>query len=102
MNSLHDYSPISHGHEVGSLRLDSFALTEATYDARTEVPEHRHECASVTFVLEGEVTERIERRAETLSQNRILLKPPGTTHSNAFGATGARLLLLEVFANRLQ
>jgi AraC family transcriptional regulator len=102
MNPQRDYSPISHGREVRSLRLEGFALTDAIYDARATVPDHRHECASLTFVLKGDVRESVERREQTLSIDRMLLKPPGASHSNAFGVHGARLLLLEVFNCRLE
>ncbi|HEY0037693.1 MAG TPA: AraC family transcriptional regulator [Longimicrobium sp.] len=90
------FSPISHGTPVAELRLDGFRVTEACYGAGVRIPAHGHEAASLTFVVRGGGDERVGSRREPLAPHEMLVKPAAAVHSNTFGGSGARLLLVEV------
>jgi AraC family transcriptional regulator len=91
------FSPISHGHQLRYIRTPGFAVTEASYPGGLTIPRHDHEAPSLTFVLNGGLDEVVQGRSEVLGPRELLLKPGATSHSNQFGPSGARLLLVEVF-----
>jgi AraC-like DNA-binding protein len=84
------------------LRAGDFHLTEAAYPSRYRVPPHRHESAYVTFVVRGRLEEALAGRSEQFEPRGMVLKPGGMVHSNRFGDSGARLLLVEVLPSLSQ
>lgn len=77
----------------------SLAVTETVHPPGLRLPRHTHEPASLTYVLEGEFSERIEGRTHACGPGRVFLKSAGAEHSNVYGAEGARSLLVEVPAS---
>lgn len=84
------------GCAVGSFRTPYFGVTEAAYPAHYTLPPHGHATATLTFVLRGELEEKVAGRSERFGPRGFLLKPVGMAHSDRFGAQGARLLLVEI------
>ncbi len=88
--------PVALGRPIDSLRTSYFGVIEATYPSHSALAPHGHEAATLTFVLRGQLEEEARGRREQLGPRGLLLKPGGMVHSNRFGQTGARLLLVEV------
>lgn len=70
-------------------------LAVVDYAPYTRMPVHDHPTLGLAIVLRGTVEETVGRSTEQAGAAGLVIKPPGTPHSNRFGPSGARLLSLE-------
>ncbi len=84
------------GAEVRSLRVGEMRLTEANYAPDMRLPAHAHEVGNISLIVRGELEETVGRTSQSCTTCSVVVKPAGTVHSNRFGLTGARTMLLEV------
>ncbi len=69
-------------------------LRVASYAAGTLMRPHVHEAASLNFVLTGEFREHIRGAERAYVAGHVAFCPPGTAHSQHFGARGVRQLIV--------
>jgi len=67
----------------------------ADYSANTAMAAHSHERPSINIVLRGSFAERIGGSERTYSRGFVAFCPAGRAHSQIFGATGARQIIVE-------
>jgi AraC family transcriptional regulator len=67
-------------------------IRQSWYPPRTIQPVHEHEAGALTLVVRGGLVEESGRREESAEPLSLVVKPPGTRHSNRFGPDGAHLL----------
>ncbi len=68
-------------------------LRISRYQARTEMSPHQHDEPSMGIVVSGAFLERIGNDERTYSRGTASFCPAATTHSQQFGATGARQII---------
>lgn len=83
------------------VEVAGFAVDETRYPGGLELVPHRHERASLCFVLEGGLTERIGRGERECGAATLIVKPRDEVHSDRFHAGGARCLNIVVDHERL-
>lgn len=96
------FSPVTLGKRVKQFDAGAFALTEAVYHPAFELPRHAHAAATISFVIKGSCTEIVGKSAFECSPYGPILKPPGEEHSNQYGRTGAKCLLIEIRPDGLE
>lgn len=84
------------GAPVAVLRLAGLTLTEASLGPRTHFPAHAHGNDSMSLVIGGSLTERWEGRPFAMRRDEVAFKPADAIHENVVGATGARILVIEL------
>lgn len=93
------------GRIVRSVCIDGFMVSEVAYPPNSTLPMHTHPFSNVSLVLSGVCEERTERTCHVATPCSAVFKPAGQMHSNRFGPSGARLLLIRIAekeANTLQ
>jgi AraC family transcriptional regulator len=65
------------------------------YDAATSMPGHHHDAPGVSLVVRGGFLERIGGRERDYARGDVAFLPAGVTHSQAFGAGGARQVIFQ-------
>lgn len=83
------------GHTLKRDSSSSVIVSEVRFEPRTRAPEHSHERPIFNFVLEGGYTEYWDGRSMECGPRHLLYHPRGLTHSERFGARGARCLTIE-------
>jgi AraC family transcriptional regulator len=63
------------------------------YEPHTAMAPHHHDEASMNIVVNGDFVERIGRSERNYARGHAAFFPAGTTHSQRFGATGARQII---------
>lgn len=96
------FAPISQGKNLRWSEANGFVITETLHSANLTLPEHSHELANIALVLRGSFTERFGPRKHDCAMRSILVKPPGESHSDQYGAFGARCLIIEVNPPRMK
>ncbi|HEV2865611.1 MAG TPA: AraC family transcriptional regulator [Allosphingosinicella sp.] len=86
----------THGLQRHPLRAGPFVVSTTEHGPHFSVGRHAHERASVNIVLGGVYRETFSGESAGFVAHTFVAKPPGEAHSNAFGAEGARCLLIEV------
>lgn len=74
------------------------ALSDVVHDCGRSLPEHTHERAYFSMLLHGGYTERLGARTIQYRPYQVAYRPARLAHSDRIGATGARLLCLEIDA----
>jgi len=64
------------------------------YAARTAMAPHSHDAPSLSMVVGGSFLERVGNRERDYARGQIAYLPAGLVHSQRFGASGARQLIL--------
>jgi AraC family transcriptional regulator len=77
-----------------------FSLKEFSQPPNCRLPWHEHEHASVCFVVSGFYAERTRGRVQECASHSLVFKPAAEPHSDVFGRSGGRCLLIEVLPNR--
>jgi AraC family transcriptional regulator len=90
------HSPITLGEPVRQLDAGVFVLTEASYASTCVLPRHAHDCATISIVLKGRCIETIGSSGYECIPFSPIMKPAGAIHSNQYGPTGTKCLLIEV------
>ena len=88
--------PCTHGERIGVRTVNGFIVTEARYAKGFRVGRHEHSLPGLTFVLDGDFTERFANGEHACDRGTLVVKPPDAAHSDAFGGAGARCLIIEV------
>jgi AraC family transcriptional regulator len=84
------------------LRSDGLVARERTYAPASILDEHVHEYAALVLVLDGEFREWCRGSEEPRRPFALRIMPAGEPHSNAYGPSGARCLLIEIHPARLE
>jgi AraC family transcriptional regulator len=84
-------------------RLDAggFLVSEVAFPPALSLPRHHHDRACLTVMLDGIFSERIAQRDVACVRGSILAKPPHEPHSDLFGVSGSRQLIIEPDERRL-
>lgn len=84
-------------------RVDSggFLVSEVAFPPALSLPRHHHDRACLTVMLDGVFSERIVGRDLACVRGSILAKPPHEPHSDLFGRSGSRQLIIEPDERRL-
>ncbi|MFL5243816.1 MAG: helix-turn-helix domain-containing protein [Gemmataceae bacterium] len=96
-----DPGAITFGHTLRAAEVSGFILTETMHPPHLVLPRHDHACANLNFVLRGSLRESFGRYVEDCGPYSVIVKPPGESHSNRYGETGAHCLVVEIPAHRL-
>lgn len=98
---MNHFSPTTLGTQVKRISVGGFNITEAYNAPLAVLPAHAHELACITFVLNGFCEETFGRSRKAMDRYSIITKPAGTEHSNRYGKTGARCLIVEAQPQKL-
>jgi AraC family transcriptional regulator len=90
------------GRVVSRKRAPGFSLTETVYRRGEDLPRHAHERAFFCLTLDGAYTERTLRAGEVAyGPWTAVFHPAGEIHVTRMGASGGRILNVEVDPDRL-
>lgn len=78
-----------------TLELPSHRLVEAVYDPGTGLPPHAHGATSWAFVLDGDFRSTTSTGLRRYCVNELGLLGAGMVHTNQYGSSGARCLIVE-------
>jgi AraC family transcriptional regulator len=98
MNSA---SPIVLSDRDKRLEVAGFVLTETFRPSGLVLPAHFHEHANIALTVEGSFTETVGTEPYEVNPSSVIFRPAGEKHSNRYGATAARCLIIEVRPERL-
>jgi len=65
-------------------------LRSRDYSARTSMAPHTHDVESLSILVRGAFTERIQRSERNYVRGHVAFLPAGVLHSQMFGSAGAR------------
>jgi AraC family transcriptional regulator len=88
--------PVTFGRTKASVEVGGFRVTEAAYAANAKVSRHEHEFPSWTAVLAGGFQERFRKTEFSCRTGTLLAKPASAAHSNEYGESGARVVIVEL------
>lgn len=96
---------ITFGEQLASFQVSGFQFVETRHPGYSDLDRHAHADASVNFVLSGSLTETVghlaRRREFNCHPGSLLFKPANEYHSNVYGRIGARCLIVQPSADRL-
>lgn len=84
------------------VEVSGFALTETFRPAGLVLPPHFHEHANIALTVEGSFVETVGAEAYQVHPASVIFRPAGEKHSNCYGKTAARCLIIEVQPDRLK
>ncbi|MCI0403598.1 MAG: AraC family transcriptional regulator [Acidobacteria bacterium] len=87
-------SPMTFGRVVRHLRVGDSLLEETIHSAGLFLPRHQHPNPSLTMTVDGFFTEMFGRRSIPCDVSTIVLKPAGESHSNRYGPSDVRCLMV--------
>jgi AraC family transcriptional regulator len=93
---------ITFGQQLKSLEAGGFIFTETYHSPGFVLSRHDHEYANFNFTVSGQCSETMRGRSEECGPSSLVIKPPGEAHSNRYGPSGARCLIVEVTPARLR
>jgi AraC family transcriptional regulator len=93
---------ITFGQQIGSLNISGFILTETIHPPHLVLPRHDHQCANINLTLEGSFRETVGNLPQECETASFLVKPPGESHGNKYGRSGAHCLIIELLPQRLE
>jgi AraC family transcriptional regulator len=91
------YSPIQ-----ARLLSGDFLLSELRQPGSRSVPQHQHELAYVTLILQGDYLEGEEGKLDELQPLTATFNPAGVEHSTTIGPSGASFFTIEFRNEYLQ
>lgn len=74
----------------------SVSVSTSHHAPNARLTDHEHANAYLSFVIDGDYTERVGRVSVTVGSWRVRFHPPGEIHANCFGLRGARCLNLHL------
>lgn len=95
-HSAPKFAPSTQGHLRAQLQTASFRITEAHYQPGLRFAPHAHEHRSITAVLDGGFAECFGSENQSCRRQSVLIKPAAHVHSNVYGNTPTRCLLVAV------
>lgn len=84
------------------VEVSGFVLTETFRPAGLVLPPHFHEHANIALTVEGSFVETVGAEAYEVHPASVIFRPAGEKHSNRYGNTAARCLIIEVQPDRLK
>jgi AraC family transcriptional regulator len=106
VNENADFHEITSGDQLISAQVAGFQLIETRHLPGAALGRHAHADASVNFVISGGLRETVgnfaRRREYMCGPGSVLYKPAAEYHSNSYGPKGARCLIIQPSAARLQ
>ena len=84
------------------VEVSGFVLTETFRPAGLVLPPHFHEHANIALTVEGSFIETVGAEAYQVHPGSVIFRPAGEKHSNRYGKTAARCLIIEVQPDRLK
>lgn len=101
-----EFRSITSGDRLVSFQLGGFQLIETRHPAHFVLHKHSHADASVNFVISGRLRESVgniaRRREYDCRPGSVLYKQADEYHANTYGFAGARCLIIQPSAYRLQ
>ena len=101
-----DFQQITSGSRLISAQFAGFQLIETHHLPGAALSRHAHADASVNFVISGGLRETVgnlaRRREYSCGPGSVLYKPAAEYHTNSYGPDGARCLIVQPSAARLQ
>ena len=101
-----DFQQITSGSRLISAQFAGFQLIETHHLPGAALSRHAHADASVNFVISGGLRETVgnlaRRREYLCGPGNVLYKPAAEYHTNSYGPDGARCLIIQPSAARLQ
>jgi AraC family transcriptional regulator len=94
-------SPLILSDQDRRLEIPGFVVTETYRPAGLVLPMHFHEHANVALTLEGWFRETVGAEPYEVSPASVIFRPAGEKHSNRYGKSAARCLIIEVKPERL-
>lgn len=94
-------SPLILNAQDHRLEIPGFVLTETHRPAGLVLPMHFHEHANVALTLEGWFLETVGAEPYEVNPASVIFRPAGEKHSNRYGKSPARCLIIEVKPERL-
>jgi AraC family transcriptional regulator len=88
-------SQMTFGRIVRSIHVGDSVLIETVHPAGMLLPRHDHPNASLNLTLAGFYTESFDRRNLPCDSSTIVLKPASEFHSNHYGPTDTRCVMVE-------
>jgi AraC family transcriptional regulator len=88
--------PVAPGVRRTALKTGGFRLTEARYSPNQTLPQHAHERAVLSFIVDGWVRERRGSTDQICRPRGLVSIPAGEPHGETFPAPGTRCLIIEV------
>jgi len=85
----------------GEVEAAGFTLFEFGYPPSFTIPSHTHNNAQFCFVLEGSLTEALDRTVLHCHRFDLSFKPAGVLHQVESGPAGARVLVVSIPGDRL-
>ena len=82
------------GRIVRPMHFGDSVLIETVHPAGLLLPRHDHPNASLNIALAGFYTESFDRRSVPCEASTIVLKPAGEFHSNRYGPTDTRCVMV--------
>jgi len=99
MNS--EPSPLVLTNQDKRLEISGFVLTRTFRPPGLALPPHFHEHANIALTVEGSFTETVGTEAYEVNPSSVIFRPAGEKHSNRYGQSAARCLIIEVRPQRL-
>lgn len=78
-----------------SLLAGGFRVSDVTFAPERRLPRHSHPHGCIAVVVEGVVDKAFARVSGTATEGAVITMPPAEPHVDAFGRTGARLVVVE-------
>jgi AraC family transcriptional regulator len=99
MNS--EPSPLVLNNQDKRLEMPGFVLTQTFRPSGLVLPPHFHEHANIALTVEGSFTETVGTEPYEVNPSSVIFRPAGEKHSNRYGKSAARCLIIEVSPQRL-
>jgi AraC family transcriptional regulator len=99
MNS--EPSPLVLTNQDKQLEVSGFVLTQTFRPPGLALPPHFHEHANIALTVEGSFTETVGTEPYEVNPSSVIFRPAGEKHSNRYGKSAARCLIIEVRPQRL-
>lgn len=85
-----------HGEILSTQTVENFVVTEIAYPSRFHISKHSHQRACFSFVFRGSYRETYRGKVIEGQPSNLVFRPAGEAHSDHFGETNVRCLLVEV------
>src|ERR671927_187874 len=85
-----------HGEILNTRTVEKFVVTEIAYPSRFHISEHSHQLACFCFVFRGSYRETYRGKVIEGQPSTLAFRPAREVHSDHFGETKVRCLLVEV------
>jgi hypothetical protein len=94
-------NPIVLSDQDTRVEVSGLVLTETFRPPGLVLPAHSHEHANIALTLEGSFVETVATHPYEVNPSSVIFRPAGEKHSNRYGKTAARCLIIEVQPERL-